>query len=343
MHHYILGKSGTGKSTYLEHLALSDESGFLFLDKHGQSAERIADTIPCIYWEPARDAIGFNPLKDSLIGQRHLVAEEVIASFKAIWADSWGPRLEHILRNTLLLLLDNGGSIIDIPSVLNGVVLEFWRKEYDALEKKRRDEVIASVLNKAGAFATNPVLSRILTRNTLKLWRVMDKRQRLVVNLSGLGDGPAFLLGALIMAGVSQAAARRSEIPEADRVPFTVYADEFQNYATETFEGVLSEARKWKISLVLAHQFTGQVHPRLLKAVLGNCQQLTIFRVSAQDARELADEMGREDLADTPNFHAWHRTGQFTQAHALPPVPVLPRQGKIEANRRRARASYGAA
>lgn len=372
MHEYFLGKSGTGKSTSLEHHALQNEGGFCFIDKHGQSAEKLADTLPCIYWSPAETTgdikIGFNPLKGIAKSQRHLVAAGVVSSFKTAFglSEERAPRLLDILSNTVLLLLDTNGALTDIPVVLTDIDyrtrllshlrqalnknprdkslrdrLDYWDKEFEQWDDRYRNEAIAAVLNKVRQLRTNPVLFDAFSNHTISLSRIMDKRLRLVVNLSRMGEAPAFLLGAMLVSAFAHAAEARSAIPEVDRIPFTLYVDEFQNFATDAFATVLSESRKWGLSLVLAHQYLAQVPETILKAVLGNVTKMTVFRVSAEDAAFLAPELGRIDLADTPNFVAWQRDTPHTGGRRIPTFPPAQPQGRLAANRRHTRASYG--
>jgi hypothetical protein len=233
-HRYVIGKSGTGKSTYLQNLILDTEGGFALLDPHGDLAEAVADSIDCIYFDPILTPIGFNVLENVPVERRHLVASNVVSSFKAIWADSWGPRLEWICYNALRLLLDNNKTLLDIPAVLTDPVFrrrclaratypDFWHNEFETWDARYRNEAIAPVLNKVGQLAADPTLRRILGgKSSLKPERIMNKGQKLVVNLSKgkMGDIPSHLLGALLVSAFAQAADRRSTIPEENRVPF---------------------------------------------------------------------------------------------------------------------------
>jgi hypothetical protein len=389
-HCYVLGKSGVGKSTFLENHALENEGGFAFLDPHGDSAEKLADTIDCIFWEPSDTAhiIGFNVLENVPEPQRHLVAAQVVSSFKAIWGDSWGPRLEWILYNSVSLLLDNSGSLLDIPKLLTDNSFQskclrplhrrlirnptdhaaaarrnFWLYEFDALPPRERAAAIGPVLNKVGQLAANPVLSGILRHNTIDISRIMNRGQRLVVNLSKgqLGEEPSHLLGALLVAAFAQAAEGRAVIPFEERRPFTLYVDEFQNFATDSFSRALSEARKYRLELVLAHQYLGQLSDTLRLAVLGNVGRTICFRVGPEDAEALAPifglhvptEMGHDSitssscefglhsprpLIELPRFEAWERVdleiGDFKTA-----APVAGR-GRLAAVRRRTWSRY---
>jgi hypothetical protein len=356
MHEYIIGKTGVGKSTLLEHHALGNEGGFAFLDPHGDSAMKLADTIDCIFWEPSdtEHVIGFNPLKNIPSGQRHLVAAQVVSSFKAIWGESWGPRLEWILYNSLRLLLDNNATLLDIPLVLTdssyrtrclrrASFKKFWENEFEAWDDRYRNEAIAPVLNKVGQLTANPVLAGILAHGTINISRVMDRGQRLVVNLSKgkLGEEPSHLLGALLVSAFAQAAEARANIPFEERRPFTLYVDEFQNFATDSFARILSEARKYRLDLVLAHQFLGQVPDLLRQAVFGNVGRFVSFKVGSEDAPLIARELGLhnpEILTDLERFEAWERVGM--QPNNFKSDAPIGAKERISAVRRRTHSRY---
>lgn len=316
MHEYVIGRTGHGKSTYLEKHALENKGGFAFLDPHGDSAERLGEHVK--YWSPVDDELGFNPLKDITKGQRHVVAAQVIASFKAIWGESWGPRMEWILYNAVRVLLDTNGSLLDIPRLLtdntyrtqclrHASYTDFWQNEFASWDSKKRDEYIQPIMNKVGQLAADPVLQKVLTQNNLSLLHLVNSGHKLAVNLSKgqLGDGPSHLLGALLVTAIYQAA--RS----GNRRDFTLYADEFQNFATDTFATILSEARKLNLHLVVAHQYLGQLSDSLRQAVFGNMGRFTVFNVSAEDAIILGREMdlAPSQLADLGRFETWNKEG----------------------------------
>ena len=371
---YIIGQSGSGKSTLLKSLILSDRGGFLFIDPHGDAALDIVNAGHCdIFWEPARTTIGFNPIKNVPASQRHLVASNITASFKNIFGDSWGPRLEWILYNSVLLLLDNNASLTDIPRLLTddsyrqkllrkSSYPQFWDYEFAQWESRQRNEAIAPVLNKVGPFIVNPLLRDTLATTTLNIRRIMDRGQRLVVNLSKgeLGEQASSLLGALLVSSVASAAQGRASIPFGDRVPFTLYADEFQNFATDAFATVLSEARKYRLSLCIAHQMLGQVSDSLRQAVFGNVNRFVSFKVGAEDAPAIAAELGLHEpttmshgfhseacelglhttmaLTGLEPFYAWVRKGN-DYFKLLTGPPAHP-EGRLEAVRSRTRARY---
>ena len=350
MHKTIIGRSGFGKSTFLEHLILGTQGGFAFVDPHGQSAQRIADSVPCIYWDASEGLVCFNPLANVSPDKRALVAAQVVYAIKAVAGElSWGPRLNWTLYNAVRLALDNNGTILDIYDILTDKDLrarflrrasfaEYWEGEFARYSDKFRDEVIAPVLNKIGMFKANPLLNKALSDNTISLHKVMAKGQNLVINLAKaqLGDEPAHLLGALIIAGFYNAAQMRPFDPPV----FTLFADEFQNFATQSFADILSEARKYGLHVVLAHQFLAQIPKDLLPAVFANVGQITAFNLSADDAAFLGREMdlNPQMLQDLSKFEAWQKTGLVTQlVGTFPPCPT---QGRLEGNCKNTRARY---
>jgi hypothetical protein len=337
-HLHVIGKTGTGKSTLIYALMLQDLSagrGFALLDPHGDLAEAIVDAVPpertndVLYLNPADIdfPVAFNPLDNVPPEARALVTAHLVAAFKHLWAESWGPRLEHILRNAIALLADAPGStllglsrlLIDEPyrarllmTCRNPMVRSFWTREIADWGDAFAAEALSPVQNKIGALLSPPLLRNIIgqPRSTIDLRAIMNHRRVLVANLSkaALGEGPAHLLGAFLATAFAQAAEARAVIPEHQRVDFTLYVDEFQNFATDSFALILSEARKWRLSLTLAHQFLGQLPPPLRQAVLGNVGSLVAFRVGAEDAEKFAAELGIESpsaLTDLANFTAW--------------------------------------
>jgi hypothetical protein len=360
-HLYIIGKSGTGKSTFLQNIILQNPGGFCVLDPHGDLAEAIADSVDCIYFDPSELQLGFNVFENVPEPSRPLVAAQIVASFKAIWGDSWGPRMEWILVNSLRLLLDNNQTFLGLPKLLTDdtyrnrlltrctdpIVRAFWHHEFEAYDDRFRKEAIAPIQNKVGQLLANPILRNIVGQphSTLRPERIMNRGQRLVVNLAKgkLGDAPSHLLGALLVSAFAQAAERRATIPQQDRLPFTLYVDEFQNFATESFATILSEARKFKLSLVIAHQFLGQVPEPLRHAVFGNVGTMMSFRIGAEDAPLVADELGLKNpevLADLANFDAWIRVGGPFNAQLMTTSPTPPALGRLPSVKRRTLSRY---
>ena len=376
-HLYIIGKTGTGKSTLLFNLMLSDLErghGFALLDPHGDLATMIADAVPAwrtnqvIYLDPSdlQHPVGFNPLHDVPADQRPLVAAHIVAAFMHVWGGSladW-PRLTYFLTNGLRLLLDAPGStLLGLPRLLvdepyrkrllshtrDPVVRAFWTIEFANLPDRDAAQAVMPIQNKIGTLLSPPTLRNMLgqTRSTIDVRRIMDNGQVLIVNLAKgkLGETPTHLLGAFLATAFAQAAEARADTPENKRRDFTLYADEFQHFATDSFASILSEARKYRLSLVLAHQFLGQLSPLLRQAVIGNAGSILAFRLGAEDAPLIAAELGIESksaLTDTANFALWSKLLNDgvpcdpRPIATLPPNPLA--SGRFDAVRNRSRA-----
>lgn len=317
-HLYIIGQTGVGKSGLLELLTLSDiysSYGFAVIDPHGDYAQNVINFIPAhrvedvIYFNPAdRDfPIGFNPLEVTDPNMKNHISSEIVGVLKRMF-ESWGPRLEYILRYTLLALLDYPGStMLDITRMLtekdfrkdvidhvtDPVVRNFWTIEFASWNDKFASEAVAPVLNKIGAFTANPMIRNIVgqKKTTMNIRSAMDNGKILIVNLSrGLvGEDNAAILGALMVTKIQLAAMSRADIVNiADRKPFYLYVDEFQNFATDSFATILSEARKYALNLTVANQYTSQMEDTVRDAVFGNVGGIISFRVGAEDATALA-------------------------------------------------------
>jgi len=340
-HMYIVGKTGTGKSTLLETLMRNDLSaghGFALLDPHGDLVESVRDAVPAerrddlIYFDvpDTSRVLGFNPLAPAAPAARPLVASSLIQALKKIWADSWGPRMEHILRNALLTLLDQPeATLADILRLFNDAgfrrgaltrvesptVRDFWLNEYEQYFWRLRAEAIAPIQNKVGAFLAHPILNRILTqpRSSFDLRAIMDEGRILLVNLAKgrLGEDAASLLGALLVSHIGSAGLSRATRPAASRRPFFFYLDEFHSFTTGSLGGMLSELRKYRVGMVLAHQYLGQIDPAILEAILGNVGTLICFRAGFADAEILAQEfypfLSPVDLTNLPNHAIYLR------------------------------------
>jgi GTPase SAR1 family protein len=338
-HMFIIGKTGVGKSTLLETLMTHDLTaghGFALLDPHGDLARRMLTSIPenrrdhLIYFDVAdtTNPLAFNPLQSVTAAKRPLAASGMLSVFKHLWDDSWGPRLEHILRNALLALLDQPRSTLaDILRLLddrtfrtqiagnieNTQVRNFWLKEFESYPSRFRAEAIAPVQNKVGAFLSDPVLNKILTQpnSSFRLREVMDNGKILLVNLAKgkIGEDTAALLGALLVARFGLAAMSRADIAEDDRRDFFLYLDEFHSYTTLSLAGMFSELRKYRAGIVLSTQFLSQAQPQIQSAILGNVGTLICFRIGAIDAELLAKELYPEftvsDLTNLPNYHIY--------------------------------------
>lgn len=334
-HMYVIGKTGTGKSTLMETLIRQDIDagrGCALLDPHGDLVERIAASIPMhrvadvIYFnvpDPKLD-FGYNPFAQVGAGLRPLVASGLMDVFKKMWDDSWGPRMEHILRNALLALLDQPSATMpDILSLLtsrafrervianieNQQVRAFWQTEFPKYSFRLQADGISPIQNKVGAFLADPKLRRILTRSDgqIRLRQIMDEGQVLLVNLSQgkIGADSSSLLGGLLVTSLGSAAYSRAYLPEHQRRPFFLYVDEFQTFTTLAFANMLAELRKFGVGATLAHQYLHQLDPDIRHAVLGNAGTLIAFRLGAYDTRlishELEPSFDRHDLLTLPN------------------------------------------
>ena len=372
-HLYIVGKSGTGKSVLLDNLItglIEDGNGVCLIDPHGDLAEAVVSRIPqkrmndVIYFDPADlgYSIGYNPLSDTV--NRPLVAENVLSAFAHVWGLSaqHTPRLLHILRNSLRLLLDNEETLLGLPLLLinaryrerllkrceDATVRMFWEDEFARWNDRQRSDYIASLQNKAGQLVGNPTMRNTLSHSTLDLAAAMNEGQVLVCNLSKgkLGEETSNLLGALLATGFAQAAHGRAEIPEEERRDFTLFIDEFQNFTTSSFADILSEARKYRLSLVVAHQFLSQVPEALQDAVIGTANTTIVFRCGAKDAPVLGAELDLDQprqLKNLRNYEAMVRTlrdGLPGNARVVCTLPPKPTGRRLEAVRKRTRARY---
>lgn len=337
-HVYIIGQTGAGKSGMLELLALSDvfyNQGYCIIDPHGDFAIDNLKFIPesrirdVVYFNPADTAfpVAFNPLEVSDPAKKPNICSEVIGVLKRMFGDSWGPRLEHILRYTLLALLDRPSTtLLDISRLLTDkdfrketlkyckdvTVLQFWKHEFGQWNEKQVNESIAPVLNKVGAFTANPIIRNIIgqPKSSFDIRKIMDEGKILVVNLSKglIGEDNAGILGAFLVTKVQLAAMSRSDIPRVeDRRPFYLYVDEFQNFATDSFAVILSEARKYGLNLTVANQYVAQMTDSVRDAVFGNVGTTISFRVSADDApilvKQFEPTFEESDLIQLNNRH----------------------------------------
>ncbi len=314
-HVYIIGQTGAGKSGLLELFALSDvfyNQGYCIIDPHGDFAINNLRFVPesrikdVVYFNPSDTEypVAFNPLELSDPSRKPNVSSEVIGVLKRMFGDSWGPRLEHILRYTLLALLDRPETtLLDISRMLTDkefrketleyckdvTVLQFWKHEFGQWNDKQINESIAPVLNKVGAFTANPIIRNIIgqPKSSFDVRKIMDEGKILVVNLSKglIGEDNAGILGSFLVTKIQLAAMSRSDIPNVeDRRPFYLYVDEFQNFATDSFSVILSEARKYGLNLTVANQYIAQMTDSVRDAVFGNVGTTISFRVSADDA-----------------------------------------------------------
>ena len=336
---YIIGKTGTGKSTLIQNMVISDirdGNGLALIDPHGDMAEGVLSFVPkrrikdVIYFNPAdiEYPIAFNPLERVHRDCHYLVASGLISVFKKIWSDFWGPRLEHILRHSILTLLEYpGGTLLDVPKLLtdkdfrgsvlrkvtNQQVREFWLFEFEKYSSWLRSEAISPILNKIGQFLTSIPLRNIVGQkeNTFDLRETMDEGKVLVVNLAKgrIGEENCSLLGAMMVTKLWLAALSRADLPERERRPFYLYVDEIHNFLTQSFADILSEARKYGLNLILAHQYIEQLDERIKGAIFGNVGTIISFRVGTEDARHLGREFypvfNENDLVNLPNYHIY--------------------------------------
>ena len=338
-HLYVVGKTGTGKSTLLETLCRQDAlagRGFALLDPHGDLVERVAAAIPesrkddLVYVNvpDASQPYGYNPLKRVRVDKIPLAVSGLMEAFNKRWPEAWGVRMEHVLRHALYALMEQDDATLpDIllmlrdkayrkrvaANVSNGQVREFWRKEFEEYSFRYRADAIAPIQNKVGAFLADPTLYRMLTKpkQWLHFRRIMDQGKILLVNLAKgrIGEDSAALLGSLLVTTIGLAALSRADVPEAARTPFFVYLDEFQSFTTLSVATMISELRKYGLGLTFAHQHLGQLEPDVRSAILGNVGTMISFRVGPEDARLLAQEFAPKfdvfDLMNLPNHNIY--------------------------------------
>ncbi len=337
-HLYVIGKSGTGKSTFIANMAIDDlrkRRGFCVIDPHGDLCEHILEFVPSYrvndiaYMNPADTEYQFaiNPLEVTNDAQKELVASGIVAIFKKLYGTSWGPRLEYILRNTIVSIIEMpDATLLMVPDVLTNaafrkkvidnltdpVLINFWEKEFNAMDPKMMTEAVAPILNKVGQFTSSKTIRNIIghPKSTIDLEKIMNEGKILILNLSQghLGEDNAALLGAMIITKIQLAAMNRVSIPEEERRDFYLYVDEFQNFATTSFIKILSEARKFRLSLILANQYIDQVQEDIRSAIFGNAGTLMTFLVGANDATYLAKEFKErfkeEDILALGNYQA---------------------------------------
>jgi len=337
-HIYLIGASGTGKSSLLVSMAsqeLAEGSGLAFIDPHGDTARALLDCIPAgrvretIYFNPADHAypIGFNPLECAHPLRRAAVADNVVSAFKHAFADSWGPRLEHFLLNACRTLLEQESrTLLGIPKLFlderyrraclrnvdDPMTRMFWELEYPTYSERLLSDALSPIFNKINRALSSPELRNVFCqpKSTIDIRHIMDEGQILIVNLSKgrLGEGNASLMGCLLTSAIAQAALGREDVAADERKPFALYVDEFQNFATGSFADILSEARKYRLSLTLAHQFLAQVPEGLRKAAIANCANFITLRVGAEDAPLIAQHLGWKNpqtLTDLPDYRAF--------------------------------------
>ena len=336
-HLYVVGKTGTGKSSLLKSLFLQlieEKGGVAIIDPHGDLAEELLDCLPprlasrVVYFNPAdlHFPFAWNVLANVAEDDRPRVASGIVSAFKNVWGDSWGPRLEYILYNSIRALLDaEHTTILGLPKMLvdesyrlwvvaqvkDPFVRAFWEDEFANYDQRFRQEAIAPIQNKVGVLSTNPVLRNVIgqSKRKLDIPFIMASGRIFIANLSkgALGDEPSNLLGSLLVSEFQRAAMHRNSEAQANRRDFTLIIDEFQNFTTSAFASILSEARKYRLSLILSHQFTSQLNPEIREAVFGNVGTTVAFQLGATDAdvmaKEYAGAFAASHFVDLDRFH----------------------------------------
>ncbi len=337
-HQYIIGQTGTGKSTLLFQLMKQDSAhrqGFCLIDPHGDLAETVRTVVNCetVYWNPADPFCphGYNPLTHVSEKFRPLIASGLIDTLKKQWPDAWGARMEHLLRYALLALLERPGSDLrDITPlftirkfqqeilgyVTDPQVRSFWCDEFPKMNYKTAIDGVAPIANKLGAFLANPLVRKAVCEpdEPLRFRKMMDEGTNLVVNLAKgkLGADISNILGGMIVSNFALAAYSRAGQPEAERKPYFLYVDEFHSFTTSAFADMLSELRKYRLALVLSQQYTGQISNDIFQAILGNIGTLIAFRVGATDAAILTKQFAADipelrDLVNLGNYEMFVR------------------------------------
>ena len=360
-HLYVVGKTGMGKTAMLQNMAVQDiqnGNGVGFVDPHGEAAEELLDFIPSsrindvIYVNPAdlNFPIAFNVMEKVGLEYRHLVAGGLMGVFKKIWPDVWSARMEYILNNSILALLEYPGSTLlgvnrmmsdpdfrkkVVEKVTDPVIKSFWTNEFARYTQRYEVEATAAIQNKVGQFISAPLIRNIIgqTTSSIDMREVMDKKKILILNLSKgrIGEDNSMLLGALLITKIQLAAMSRVDTPEAERSDFFLYVDEFQNFATESFVNILSEARKYRLALILAHQYIAQMDETVRDAVFGNIGTLISFRVGAEDAeyieKEFVPEFTAQDIVNLAKYNVYLKlmidgvAGRPFSAETLIPFP----------------------
>ncbi len=363
-HVYLLGKSGTGKSVLMFNMIIQNiknGDGVCVVDPHGELVEGVLSAIPphrmkdVVYFNPADPDyhIGFNVLELIDPKYKHLIASGLMGIFTKIWANAWSARMEYILNNAILALLDTPGTtMLGIPRMLvdkdyrqkiisnlkDPVIKAFWIHEYEEWQDKFRNEAIAPIQNKVGQFLSTPIIRNVVgqAESTINIFDIMNEGKIFLVNVSKgrIGEDNSSLLGGMIITKIQLAAMERVRIPEEERRDFYLYVDEFQNFVTDSFAGILSEARKYRLNLTVAHQYTAQLvsdkSSSVRDAVFGNVGTMIVFRVGSDDAdfleKEFDPEFTPQDIVNLPNYKIYLKlmidgvTSRPFSAKTLPPM-----------------------
>lgn len=379
-HVYVIGKTGMGKSTLLENMAVQDiqnGNGFAFMDPHGKTAELLLDYIPesrkddVLYFAPfdMEHPIAFNIMEDVGPDKRHLVLSGLMSTFKKIWVDAWSARMEYILSNTILALLEYPDATLlsvnrmysdkafrkkVVDNITDMSVRSFWVDEFAKYTDRFTQEATPAIQNKIGQFTSNPIIRNIIgqSKSSFDLRQMMDEKKIIIINLSKgrVGEVNTNLLGSMLITKIYLAAMSRADVSDAvlKGLPnFYLYVDEFQSFANESFADILSEARKYKLNLTIAHQYIEQMSEEVRAAVFGNVGTMITFRVGATDAeafeKEFAPQFAAEDIVNLDQFQLYLRlmidgvgSSPFS-AQSLPPIPtpeVSLKEGVIETSRK---------
>lgn len=363
-HMYVIGKTGMGKTEFLKNMAIQDIKsgrGVAYIDPHGDAADELLRHIPkdrikdVVYFNPAdiEHPIAFNIMEKVGESQRHLIADGIMGVFKKIWPDVWSARMEYILNNTVLSLLESEGSTLlginrmlsdkgyrekIIDNITDPIIKAFWLQEFAKYTDRLAVEATAAVQNKIGQFTSSLLIRNTVgqEKSSINIREIMDNGKILIINLSKgrIGEDSSRLLGALLITKIQLAAMSRVDIPkESDRKDFYLYVDEFQNFATESFASILAEARKYRLNLILAHQYISQMDEKVRDAVFGNVGTLVTFRVGAEDAefleKEFSPEFTANDIVNLAKYSVYLKLmidGIATRpfwSKTLPPFPIL--------------------
>jgi hypothetical protein len=372
-HTYVIGKTGMGKSTLLENMAIQDiqsGEGLAFIDPHGQTAELLLDYVPehrikdVLYFAPfdMEHPISFNVMEDVGADRRHLVANGLMSVFEKIWVDAWSARMAYILNNTLLALLEYPGSTLlgvnrmladkeyrkkVVENITDPSVKSFWIDEFGKYTEKFAAEATPAIQNKVGQFTSNPLVRNIIgqPRSTFDIRKMMDEKKIVIINLSKgrVGEGNANLIGSMLITKIYLAAMSRADMTKSEmaKLPnFYLYVDEFQSFANKSFADILSEARKYKLNLTIAHQYIEQMEEEVRDAVFGNVGTTIAFRVGAFDSevleKEFAPKFTAEDLVNLGIYQIYLKlmidgvSSQPFSAVTMPPIKLPEKSFKGE-------------
>lgn len=387
-HIYIVGKTGVGKTEMVLNMAIQDIEqgrGVGFVDPHGEAAEKLLEFVPSsrvndvVYFNPAdlECPLAFNVMERVDPEYHHLVASGLMGVFKKIWPDVWSARMEYILNNAILALLEYPGSTLlgvnrmladpdyrrkVVDKINDPMVKSFWVNEFARYTQRLESEATAAIQNKVGQFISNPLIRNIIgqVKSSIDMRKVMDEGKILIANISKgrIGEDNSRLLGALVITKLQLAAMSRVDTPEEKRQDFYLYVDEFQNFATDAFINILSEARKYRLCLTLANQYLGQLEEmtpagrstKVRDAVFGNVGTIVCFRIGAEDAefleKEFIPEFTIDDLVNLGKYNIYLRlminglAGRPFSAETLSPIPI-PEKSSREKIIKVSRERYG--